>query len=115
MYMTVWLQKNAMEKQIEKRFKRAVLTLEGVSLKKLHEGKRGRGSIGSLPSTFDTIHPTDLIIGTYNELSLYFQLIKTTWCLIGFHGNHSQRNDVKSGRHLGFSNFQIVFIIRIEH
>ena len=50
------------------------LTLEGIGLKKLHEGIRGRGegSIGPLPSTFDTIHPIDLIFGTYNELSLYF-------------------------------------------
>ena len=27
--------------------------------------------------------------GTYNERSLYFQLIETTFCLIGFHGSHS--------------------------
>ena len=39
-------------------------------------------SIGSLPHTFDAIHPIDLTFGTYNELSLYFQLIKATWCLI---------------------------------
>ena len=33
----------------------------------------GGGSIGRLPSTFDTIHLIDLIFGTYNELSLYIQ------------------------------------------
>ena len=61
------------------------------------------------PSTFDTIHPIDLKFGTYNELRLHFQLSKTTWCLIGFHGNNSQINDVTGGRILGFSNFQILF------
>ena len=43
--------------------------------KKLHKGirrRKGGGSIGPLPSTFDTIHPIDLIFGTCNELSLYF-------------------------------------------
>ena len=70
----------------------------------------GGGSIGSLPpSTFDTIHPIDLKFGTYNKLHLYFQLSETTWCLIGFHGNNSQINGVTGGRHLGFSNFQILF------
>ena len=47
------------------------------------------GQSDPLPSTFDTIHSIDLIFGTYNALSLYFQLIETKWCLIGFHGNHS--------------------------
>ena len=64
------------------------------------------GSIGPPPpSTFETIHPIDLIFGTYNKLHLYFQLSETTWCLIGFHGNNRQINDVTGGRHLGFSNF----------
>ena len=54
------------------------------------------------PSTFDTIHPIDLKFGTYNKLHLYCQVI-------GFHGNNSQINDVTGGRHLGFSNFQILF------
>ena len=49
----------------------------------------GGGQSDSLPSTFDTIHSIDLIFGTYNALSLHFQLIETEWCLIGFHGNHS--------------------------
>ena len=61
------------------------------------------------PSIFDTIHPIDLKFGTYNKLHLYFQLSETTWCLIGFHGKNSQINDVTGGRHLGFSNFQILF------
>ena len=61
------------------------------------------------PSTFNTIHPIDLKFGTYNKLHFYFQLSETTWCLIGFHGNNSQTNDVTGGRHLGFSNFQILF------
>ena len=67
------------------------ITLEqGISIKKLREGIMGEGgTIGPLPSTFDTIHPTDLIFGQYNELSSYFQLNETTWCLIGFHDNHS--------------------------
>ena len=68
----------------------------------------GGGSIGP-PSTFDTIHPIDLKIGTYNKLRLYFQLSETTWSLIGFHGDNSQINDVTGSRHLGFSNFQILF------
>ena len=46
---------------------------------------------------------------TYCKLHLYFQLSENTWCLIGFHGNNSQINDVTGGRHLGFSNFQILF------
>ena len=55
----------------------------------------GGGSIGPPPpSTFDTIRPIDLKFGTYNKLHLYFQLSETTWCLIGFHGNNSQINDV---------------------
>ena len=61
------------------------------------------------PSTFDTIHPNDLKFGTYDKLHLYFQLSEVTWCLIGFHGNNSQINDVIGGRHLGFSNIQILF------
>ena len=69
----------------------------------------GGGSIGaSPPSTFDTIHPIDMKLGTYNKLHLYFQLSETTWCLIGFHGKNSQINDVTGGRHLGFFNFQIL-------
>ena len=89
-------------------------TLEGISLKMLHEGMRGLGgggggSIGHLTFIIDTIHPIDYIFGTYNELSLYFQLIETTWGLIGFHGNHNH-----IGRHLRFSNFQIFFIFDVN-
>ena len=65
--------------------------------------------MGLPPSTFDTIHPIDLKFGTYNKLRLYFQLSETTWCIIGFHGNNSQINEVTGGRLLGFSNFQILF------
>ena len=68
----------------------------------------GGGVQSDPPSTFDTIHPIDLKFGTYNKFRLYFQLSETTWCLIGFHGNNSQINDVTGGRHLGFSNFQIL-------
>ena len=77
--------------------------------KKLHEGIKGggggggRGSIGPLPSTlafYTILSPFDLIFGTYDELSLYFQLIETMWCLIAFHGNHNHINDVTNGRHL---------------
>ena len=74
----------------------------------------GGGPIGPLPSTFYTIHSIDLIFGLYNKLSLYFQLIATKWCLIGFHGNHSHINDVTSGRLLGFLNFQIFFIFEFN-
>ena len=35
--------------------------------------------------------------------------LETTWRLIGFHGNDSQINDDKGGRHLGFLNIQILF------
>ena len=66
-------------------------------------------SIGPPLSTFDTIHPIDLKFGTYNKLHLYCQLSETKWCLIGFYGNNSQTNDVTGGRHLEFSNFQILF------
>ena len=71
--------------------------------------KGGGGSIGPLPSTFDTIHPIDMIFGTCNELPLYFQLSVITWCLTGFHDNHSYIDDVTSGCHLGFLSFQIIF------
>ena len=52
-----------------------ILTLEGIKPKKLYEGIRrglgeGGGSIGPLPSTFDTIIPIDMIFSTYNELPL---------------------------------------------
>ena len=81
--------------------------LEKIVTRRLEGG--GGGSIGSPPSTFDTIHPIDLKFSTYNKLHLYFQLSETTWCLIGFHGNNRQINDVTGGRHLGFSNFRILF------
>ena len=58
------------------------------------------------PSTFDTIYPIDIKLDTYNKLHLYFQLSETTRCLIGFHGNNSQINDVTGGRYLGFLNFR---------
>ena len=69
----------------------------------------GGGVNRTLPSTFNTIYPIVLKFGTYNKLYLYFQLSETIWCRIGFHGNNSQINDVTGGRHLGFSNFQILF------
>ena len=69
----------------------------------------GGGCQSDPPSTFATIHLIDLKFGTYNNLHLYLQLSDITWCLIGFHGNNSQINDVTGGRHLGFSNFQILF------
>ena len=62
----------------------------------------GGGCQSDPPSTFDLIYPIDMKLGTYNKVHLYFQLSETTWCLIGFHGNNSQINDVISGRHLGF-------------
>ena len=68
----------------------------------------GGGGQSDPLSTFDTIHLIDLKFGTDNKLHFNFQLSKTTWCLIDFHGNNSQINDVTGGRH-GFSNFQILF------
>ena len=59
------------------------------------------------------IHLIGMIFGTYNKLPWYFQLSETTWCLIGFHGNQSYKNDVINGRHLGFSNFQILFYFEL--
>ena len=54
------------------------LTLKAKLQKGFGGGGEGGGSIGPLTSTFDTIHSIDLIFGTYNERSFYFQLIKTT-------------------------------------
>ena len=78
--------------------------LEKIVTRSLEEGGQS-----DPPSTFDTIHSIDLKFGTYSKLHLYFQLSGITWCLIGFHGNNSQINDVTGGRHLGFSKFQILF------
>ena len=68
-----------------------IITLEGISLKKVirrHKGGGGR-SVGHLPSAFDIIHPIHQMFGTYKERLLYFQLIETICCLNNFHGNHS--------------------------
>ena len=91
----------------------AIIVFQSLTLEGMERG--GGGSVEPLPSTFDTIHPIYLIFDTYNELSLYFQLIETKWCLIGFSGEQNYINDVARGRHLGFSIFQIFFYIRIEH
>ena len=76
------------------------------------EGRRE--SIGPPPppppaSIINTIHPIDMKFGTYNKLHLYFQLNEYTRCLIRFHGNNIQINNVTGGLHLGFLNFQILF------
>ena len=42
------------------------------------------------------------------KLPLFFQLSVTTWYIIGFHGNHSYVNDVRSDRHLVLVTFQIL-------
>ena len=49
------------------------------------------------------------LFGLYNKFHLYFHLRGTTLCLIGFHDNNSQINDVTGVRHLGFLDFQILF------
>ena len=87
------------------------LTLEASIKKIVTRSLGGRGGVNRIPppSTFDTFHRIGLKFGTYIKLHLYFQLSKTTWCLDGFHGNNSQLNDVTDGRHLGFSNFQILY------
>ena len=74
-------------------------TLDPLNKKKLHEhlSGGGEGSSGPLPSTFDTIHPIDMIFGTNNELRSHFQLNVTTRCLTGFHGNHGYINGVTNG------------------
>ena len=43
----------------------------------LEEGGRGEGVNRTLPPTSDTIHPIDMIFGTYNEPPLFFQLSVT--------------------------------------
>ena len=75
-----------------------------------HKGEGGQSD----PSTFDTNHPIDLIFDAYNDLTLYFQLVETTRCLTGFHGNQNHVKDVTSGHHLGFSKFQIFFIFELN-
>ena len=85
--------------------------LEKIVTRSLEGGGVNRTS----PSTFDIIHPIDLKFGTHNKLHLYSQLSETTWCLIDFHGNNSQINDVTGGRHLEFSNFQILFKFSLLH
>ena len=66
----------------------------------------GVGSVGP-PSTFDTIHPIEMIIVICNKLPSFFELSKTTWHLIAFHGKQSYINN-RHNRHLGFSSFQIL-------
>ena len=39
---------------------------------KITRKQKERGLIGLLSSTCDSVHPIDLIFGTYNYLSLYF-------------------------------------------
>ena len=63
--------------------------------------------MGPLPSTFDTIHPIEEIFGTYNERSLYFQLIEITCCLIGFHGNRSNIMTPPAAAILDFQIFKV--------
>ena len=62
-------------------------TLEGISLKKVHEGGGGGGGVQSDPSSPPM---------TDYSSDLYLRSIETTWCLIGFHGNHNIINDVTS-------------------
>ena len=39
--------------------------------------QKGGRSIVPISSTFDTIHPIDMVFGTHNKLPLYFQLSVT--------------------------------------
>ena len=84
---------------------RSVINPRSLLEKIVTRSLEGRVNRTPPPSTFYTIHPIDLKFGTHSKLHLYFQLSETTWCLIGFHGNNSQRNDVTGDRLLGFSNF----------
>ena len=96
--------------QVQLHFRSVKLNPRSLLEKIVTRNLGGGASVGPPPpSTFDTIHPIDLKISTYNKIHLYFQLSVATWCLIGFHGNNSQKNNVTGGRHLGFSNFQILF------
>ena len=70
---------------------------------------------GQSPSTFDTIHPIGMEFDTYNKLYLFFQLSETAWCLIDFHGNDSQINDVTRGHHLRFSDFVPILIFVLQN
>ena len=77
---------------------------------RIHKGVVGDGQSDPFPLLLTPF----IRFGTYNELSLYFQLIEATWCLIGFHDNHNHTNDVTSSHHLRFSNFQIFFIFELN-
>ena len=61
--------------------------------------------MGLLSSTFDTIHPIEMIFGAYNKLPLYVQLNLTRCYITRFHGNNSNIKNVASGRHFKFSDF----------
>ena len=53
------------------------------------------------------------LCSTYNERSLYFQLIETTCYLIGFHGNHSNMMTSQVAAILDFQN--AFFIYKFKH
>ena len=88
-------------------------TLEGISLKKVHEGGGGGGGVQSDPSS--------PLLTDYSS-DLYLRSIETTWCLIGFHGNHNIINDVTSRPPSWIINFSDFFhsnwtlkIVRKQH
>ena len=72
------------------------LILEGTKKKKLQEGMRGGGGSIGPPSIFQ--------IFKYSHGAPYW-----------FPWQPQQHNDVTSGRHLGFSNFQFFFIFKFKH
>ena len=92
----------------KKRISVVSLTLEASKKKIVTWSLEGGGGNRIPPSTFDIIHPIDMLFGTYNKLYLFFQLSETKWCLIGFHGSNSKIKDVTVGRLLGFLHFQIL-------
>ena len=49
-----------------------------------------------------------MIFGEYNEISFYFQLSVTMWCLISLHGNYNYISNATSSRQLGFLSFQVL-------
>ena len=84
-------------------------SLEEKIVTRSHE--RGQ-SIGPLPFYLCTVLPIDMKLSTHNKLHLYFQFSETTSCLIGFHVNNSQTNDITGGASkldFKFSNFVQIF------
>ena len=75
---------------------------EKIVTRSLGGGGGGGGESIGLPFYFRHDLSDVMKFGAYNKLHFYFQLRETMRCLISFHGNNSQINDVTGGLHLGF-------------